>query len=66
MNVNNFSDWLNEAANALDDKDIMAVDELQKISENWMQTDTEKAAQLKLLTAIIDALDEQEYLRWTQ
>lgn len=48
---------MTEAAKALIKRDPMRLEELERIASNWLQTDSEKMAQINLLQAMTEAAD---------
>lgn len=54
----NLNDLLNTAARALDKKDTDTLEQLKRISEDWLQDSWSKNAQTTLLDAMINAAEE--------
>lgn len=52
---NTVTELMAEAAKALIERDTLRIEELQRISRDWMQTGDEAAAQSLLLEAILEA-----------
>lgn len=56
--INNTADLMNALAAALDDKDLAAVDAIERQVADWMQTQGERAAQANLIEAVRTAIAE--------
>ena len=52
---NTVTDLMAEAAKALIQRDTLRIEELQRISRDWMQTSDEAESQRLLLEAILEA-----------
>ena len=50
--INTLDEWMEVAAEALEDQDENTVEKLRRVSGDWMQTREEKAAQDRLLDAM--------------
>ena len=55
--VNTVNDWMNELAEALREGDIDKINKLGEMSYQWLQPSDERAAQINLCEAALDALD---------
>ena len=49
--IHTLNDWMKYLADALDDMSPEMIEQLRSISNNWLQADDEREAQLKLLDA---------------
>ena len=58
LDINTTSDWMRALALALDNNDTSLLDELTNISNDWLQSEDEKDAQLSLIYAAEAAIDE--------
>ena len=58
MITNNTNDLMNQAGAALRHRDADTLLELLNLSEQWLQSDEERDAQLNVLTAMLEAVEE--------
>jgi hypothetical protein len=56
--INTQIDLMNALAAALDDKDLEAVDDIERQVADWMQTQGMRAAQANLIEAVRNAIAE--------
>jgi diphthamide biosynthesis methyltransferase len=57
-NINNVSDLMIQAADALRRCDIIKLEELRNICDEWMQTQQENLAQREMIAAMIEAVEQ--------
>ena len=55
--INNIADMMTEAAKALIERDPHRLEQIENIIRNWLQTDSERMAQIHLLQAMTEAAD---------
>lgn len=60
LTVHTVNDLLNIAALALQERDSETLERLVQIVEGWMQTNQERLAQMTLLNAMLEAVEELE------
>lgn len=58
--VHSVNDLLNVAALALQERDTETLERLVQTVEGWMQTTQERLAQMTLLNAMLEAVEELE------
>lgn len=58
MYVNTVSDLMRSAAMALSSRDANALEELLRISEDWLQDRSDAEAQKSMLYAMLDAVED--------
>lgn len=58
--VHTVNDLLNTAALALQERDTETLERLVQTVEGWMQTNQERLAQMTLLNAMLEAVEELE------
>lgn len=56
--VHTVNDLLNVAALALQERDTETLEKLVRTVEGWMQTNQERLAQMTLLNAMLEAVEE--------
>ena len=56
--INTQIDLMNALAAALEEKDLDAVDQIQQQVADWMQTQGMRAAQISLIEAVRNAINE--------
>lgn len=56
-NINNINNMLIAAAIYLENGDVIGLMSLQETVNEWLQTEEEREAQIRMLDAMIDAID---------
>jgi len=59
-NVHSVNDLLNTAALALQERDTETLERLVQTVEGWMQSNQERLAQMTMLNAMLEAVEELE------
>ena len=59
--INTITDWMLAVAEAATDGDVRELEQLEGISRGWLQTDAEANAQMALLQAIAQLMDDAGY-----
>lgn len=62
QDINTTSEWINAMASALNEDDLDMAQELNNISEDWVQSEEERNAQYSLFIAVRDAIKDIERL----
>jgi hypothetical protein len=58
IKINTVNDLMEALAAALDEKDLDAVDSIQRQVADWMQTQGARATQMNLIEAVRNAINE--------
>jgi hypothetical protein len=62
-NVHTITQWMAALAVAMADRELAAIEDLRRVTTDWLQPEAERTAQLHLLDAatdLIDAVDSAE------
>lgn len=55
--VNTLTDLLNEAANAYNERNMDALEELSRLNDDWLQGEKERDAASSVIESLMDAVD---------
>jgi hypothetical protein len=61
LQINTTSDWMIALSKAMNDRDLNLIEELDHLSNGWLQSDNEREAQAALINAAIELIDEAGY-----
>lgn len=56
--INTISDWMQEVADAIRNRDFNALERLDRISSDWMQSGQERDAQIALIESAMEIIEE--------
>jgi hypothetical protein len=60
LEIHNINDWMEKAADALDEGDAETLDSLLRVSEDWLQDERSLRAQRKLIEVMLEACFDLE------